>query len=361
MTAEIPKPAEIRQTKGYLLRRIISKWPFLIWFSMVLVTYSLHKRGVRFERMNGFVVAETQTIAALQDGVIQEMGVTESGQTVAAGAVVVKLDKRMLQAELDKLAQDTEFDRIDQERKFGTLKTDYVNDLAKLKSERDGATAQAAVLQSTLDTLRERAEARTIPMSDYTEQKTEYETLRATLPSYETRIGTLEAAIGKVDSLLEKLKSFNEQEPVDVRSLKDQIATMELKALSGGTVSQVYFSTGAAVKRGEPIVRVINTDTLSARGFIQEGDAAKVSVGMQVFISPTGEAAAAIYPGTITYIAPQITSTPDIGSSVSGRVIKGREITCSFDDKDIKLLPGQSVSIHLEKPGKMKLFDFGGR
>ena len=359
MSSEIPKPAEIRRTKGYLFRRIISKWPFLVWLGMALLTYQLYQRGVRFERMNGVVVAETQVLAALQDGVIKEMSVTESGESVAADQLVVQLDPRMLEAELARVIQKTDFERIDQERKFGTAKTDYVNELAKLKAERDGATAQAAVIEATLEDLKTRAEERKIPMSQYTEKKTEYETLKATLPAYDTQIATVEATIEKVDGLLAKLKELNTQEPADIQSLKDQIESMKLKAISGGSVSQIYFSPGAAVERGEPIVEIINTQVMNALGFIQEKDAEKVSVGMPVFISPTGESAAAIYDGKITYISPEITSTPDVGSSVAGRMIKGREITCSFDDPKVKLLPGQSVTIHLERPGKFKLFGFG--
>ncbi len=101
MTAEIPKPAEIRKTKGYLWRRIGSKWPFLVWLGVALLTYQLHQRGVRFERMNGVVVAETETIAALEDGVIAELSIAESGDSVAPGQTVVQIDPRMVEGELE--------------------------------------------------------------------------------------------------------------------------------------------------------------------------------------------------------------------------------------------------------------------
>ena len=154
-----------------------------------------------------------------------------------------------------------------------------------------------------------------------------------------------------------KVKAFNEQDPVIITSFNDQIERMKLKSVNGGSVSHLFFRAGSVVKRGEPIVRIIDMSTLTVRGFIVEENALKVSVGMEVFISPTGEAAVEIYPAKITYIAPQISSTPDIGSSVSGRVIKGREITCSFDDPDVEILPGQSVTIHLEKPGKLNFLE----
>jgi multidrug resistance efflux pump len=207
--------------------------------------------------------------------------------------------------------------------------------------------------------LRERLKENLVPQSIVDEAELKLETLTKSLPFYDERIGELQGELAKVDELLGRLKASSEQPAVIMQIFKDRIERMQLKSLAGGKVSNIFFRTGAVVRRGEPIVKILNTKHVSARGFIQEENADKVSQGMPVFISPTGEATAKIYPGKITYIAPQISSTPDIGSSVAGRMIKGREITCSFDDPNVELLPGQSVTIHLEEPGKFKLFSFG--
>jgi len=356
MTAEIPKPAEIHKTKGYLLRRILSKWPFLVWVGMAALTYLLYQRGVRFERMNGIVVAETEIIAALEDGSIAGLTVAESGDAVDAGQLVVQIDDRQVIGLLKQREQELQFERIEQSRKYGSLKTGYIAEIARIEAQRDGDVARLAVLDESLVDLKDRADKNLIRMSQYTEAKTEAETLRASLPSRESEITGLKEALTNVETLLTRLEEFNKTEPVELALLQDQIERMKLHSLNGGTVSSIYFKQGSVVKRGEPIIEIINLKSRGAKGFIPEEDADKVSVGLPIFISPTGEATATIYPGKITYISPQISSTPDTGGSVAGRMIKGREITCSFDSPDAALLPGQSVTIHLERPGKFKLF-----
>lgn len=359
MTAEIPKPAEIRKTKGYLWRRIASKWPFLIWLGVALLTYQLFQRGVRFERMNGVVVAETETIAALEDGVIASLSVVEAGDEVSPNQVVVAIDPRMAQGELDEKAQEIEFEKIEQARKFGSMKTQLIADIAKLKAEQAGDEARIEVLDKSLANLRQRARDNLIPQSTVTEAEVEIETLRASLPFYTTRLKDLGEEMANIDSLLADLEEFQKSEPVALQILKERIERMNLTSVNGGTVSEIFFRAGSVVKRGEPIVNIINLKSRGARGFILEEHAEKVSVDMPIFISPTGTPGAKLHPGKITFISPQITSTPDVGSSVSGRMIKGREITCSFDSPDVELLPGQSVTIHLEKPGKFNPFSFG--
>ena len=359
MTAEIPKPAEIRQTRGYLWRRIISKWPLIVWLGVALLAYQLHLRGVRFERMNGVVTAETEIISALEDGVIAEMGITESGEPVDAGQVVVRIDDRMARGELEQTKQEIDADALDQERKTSTMKTSVNSDIAKMKLEKAGDESRLDALERGLVDLKQRRADNLIPQSQIDEVELEISTLRASLPFYSTRLTELEAELEKADELLARIKESREEEPIVLQLYRDRIARMELKSLGGGSVSQIYFRKGAVVRRGEPIVEIINMQSRGARGFILEGDADKVSVGMAIYISPTGESTDKLFPGKITYIAPQISSTPDIGSSVAGRMIKGREITCTFDAAEVGLLPGQSVTIHLEKPGKFRFFSFG--
>ncbi|MGI9243483.1 MAG: HlyD family secretion protein [Verrucomicrobiales bacterium] len=359
MTAEIPKPAEIRKTKGYLWRRIASKWPFLIWLGVALLTYQLYQRGVRFERMNGVVVAETETIAALEDGVISALSIAEIGDAVTPGQIVVQIDPRMAEGELEEKEQEIQFDKIEQARKFGSMKTQLIADIAKLKAEQAGDEARAEVLEKSLANLKSRASEGLVPQSVVTEAQVEIETLRASLPFYTTRLADLGEEMNSIEELLGKLKEFQDTAPVSLQILSERIDRMKLKSGSGGVVSDIFFRVGSVVKRGEPILNIINLKSRGARGFILEENADKVTVGMPIFISPTGNPGANLNPGKITFISPQITATPDVGSSVAGRMIKGREITCSFDNPEIELLPGQSVTIHLEKPGKFKPFSFG--
>lgn len=358
MTAEIPKPAEIRKTKGYLWRRIGSKWPFLVWLGVALLTYQLYQRGVRFERMNGVVIAETEIITASEDGLIQKINVTESDD-ISPGATVVKIEDAIAKGALELRTRELEFEKIEQTRKYGSLETGYKTELAELTAQKAGDEARLKVLDESLSGLKERAEKLLIPMSQYLEPKEEAEILRNTIPNYEQQFTVLNDAIKTAGEVKDSLNKFNLTTNPELQLLQNQIDRTELKSLNGGKVAKIYYAQGAFVKRGDPIVEIINYKSRGARGFILEEDAQKVSVGMPIFISPTGEATDKIYPGKITYVAPQISSTPDVGAGVSGRVIKGREITCSFDNPDVDILPGQTISIHLEKPGKFKLFSFG--
>ena len=359
MTAEIPKPAEIRKTRGYFWRRLISKWPFLVWLGMAILTYQLYQRGVRFERINGVVIAETEIISSLEQGMIQEMFVHEVGESVDAGAPVVQMDPRFLIGERDALQQKLKADGLDLKRKTAGHKTELNNELQKLKNEKAADEVRLEVLRKAWDDAVKRRAEGVGRQRDVDEAKEKFDLLDATFGGYKDRIEFLEKELEAATQLVDDIERQAGEKSVMVTLLEDRIERMKRTSVNGGKVSMIYFRAGAVVDEGAPIVEIVNDKALSVRGFIMEENADEVSVGKRVYISPSGESAPEVYLGKITFIAPQISQTADVGSSVAGRTIKGREILCSFDDPDVDLIPNQSVTIHLEEPGKLNIFSFG--
>jgi len=359
MTAEIPKPAEIRKTKGYLWRRIASKWPFLVWLGMALLTFKLYQSGVKFDRMNGVIVADIETITALEDGLVKEMTVAEKGDSVDPEQAVVTMDDVPALAEREEIIQEVKLARIKRKLDASTLKTGLDSQISELEIDQETEAEELRLLKEELPKLEAQLEKRAIENSVYQAAVQAAALLEIKVAAYPDRIASLKSNRDIIEEDIRVLNAFDNGNPEDhvlVKSIDARIKRLVRKSSKGGEVSQVYAQPNSFVSQGDPIVDIVNSDIRRAKGFILEKDANQVAVGTKVYISVLGSDDQSYFEGEISFVSPEITSVSEVGGAVSGRMIKGREITCTFNQSEVDLIPGTSITIALKKPGKFSLF-----
>lgn len=87
--------------------------------------------------------------------------------------------------------------------------------------------------------------------------------------------------------------------------------THVVETTMGGLVTKVYKHTGEAVREGDPIIDIVNTDRMRVRGYVAYGDASKVRLGDKVSVKlDVSEADLAekdmVFEGKVTYVAPSV-------------------------------------------------------
>ena len=100
MSNEIPSKATPGAGSSYRVRRLVQKWPVLIWLAMLSLVVVLYMKRDSYSRINGMVAANSEDIAPPEDGVVLTVHVKE-GDAVTVGQALVTLDSVLVQREID--------------------------------------------------------------------------------------------------------------------------------------------------------------------------------------------------------------------------------------------------------------------
>ena len=112
MSAEVPNQTNLNKGSSFRARRLMDKWPLLVWLAILgLVIFLYTQRGVQV-RLNGMIAAHTEEISAPEDGVIMEILVKE-GEKVAKGQELVKLDTALIEKEIEDYKANLPFIKAD--------------------------------------------------------------------------------------------------------------------------------------------------------------------------------------------------------------------------------------------------------
>ncbi len=140
------------------------------------------------------------------------------------------------------------------------------------------------------------AQARAENDADVTAAKVELETAefeyQTHLKANESRPGTYtEIDIRRVQLAKElaaaKLEQAENERKINQRLLvqaEDELKTYYVPSTIAGLVTRAFKGAGEAVQLGEPILEVVNTDTVRVEGFVPLADAWRVNVGMPVSV-----------------------------------------------------------------------------
>jgi multidrug efflux pump subunit AcrA (membrane-fusion protein) len=104
MSNEIPSKATLGAGTSYRTRRLVQKWPVLIWLAMLGLVAVLGMQLNRPSRINGMVSASSEEIAPPENGVVLTVHVKE-GDAVTVGQALVTLDSVLVQREIDDYKQ----------------------------------------------------------------------------------------------------------------------------------------------------------------------------------------------------------------------------------------------------------------
>jgi multidrug efflux pump subunit AcrA (membrane-fusion protein) len=122
---------------------------------------------------------------------------------------------------------------------------------------------------------------------------------------------------------------------------------LQLRATRAGVVDRIMKEPGEYVKAGEGILKIVG-EPRQIIGFLPQDQLHSIKEGQRVWITPTRERGR-IEETTINFLAPRMNTVPDSTSPVPNKRLFGQDVICDLP-KEMKLLPGQTVIIHLDDP-----------
>jgi multidrug resistance efflux pump len=373
---------QIRTRPKLTTRRIIECWPLLVWIAMAVLAWRIYASGVTFARMNGAVDVYQENLTPVNDGRLIEIKV-KRGDRVKPGDPVALMDPADFNLEMESHARDIVADRTSEIR-------DLESDLLKLESEMRELQTQNSEDSSVIKSLESQLSAPktgNLPAglvaamgADSLRANTELSKAkgrdalnashRAAVQEGINRIKTFRDTLAAEAALITK-HGLASQEVLQANSLRDDemqkyieiknnIEHCTLRTSHGGTVDRIEKEIGEFVKTGESVLKVVG-DPENIVCFLPQDQAGDVKENDTVWVANTSNKAQ-IYPTTVVAVSPRINNLADATSPLPNRRVHGRDILLAYppdaivDGKPL-LLPGQTVVVHLEKPGSPNWFN----
>lgn len=380
---------QIRTRPKLTARRILECWPLLVWAAVLFAAYKTYSSGVVFVRMNGAVDVYQENITPINEGRLLEIKV-KRGERVAPGTVVATMDSSLFKQEMESLrreivanrtedVRDYDFELIKLESELRETETAEAEDAATIKEleavleefrkPRPGEDPRIAALRANdVDTQRSRVELAKAKgrnalnaqhLSKIREDIARTKGIRDTLAKEAEIISKSELGSEEVT----KIGALREDEFQQYIEIKTKIDLCELKTPHGGTVDRVEKEIGEFVQVGESVLRIVG-DPEQVICFLPQDQANQLSLGQKVWVASTSNKAD-IFESTVTGISPRINNLPDTSSPLPNRRVHGRDVVIAYPQTAMakapgepwKLVPGQTVIIHTEKPGEIPLLD----
>ncbi len=368
MSNELPASPKAKKGSSYRIRRITQMWPLLIWIGALAFFVYLYINRGGYERANGMVFSNTEDIAAPEDGVIKTVHVRD-GDTVKRGDTLVTLDPTLLEREMEQLRRTLVIEALERKRRFQANFADARDALAQAQAEQardqvDYDNAVEAFEQAKID-----RQNNAITELQLQEAERLVGELNRKLGTHTIRIMELSQIKQDAFDLLGELPETAspqdpDEKPKELVLLEERLKAKTIVADSDGVVQKVHKLRGVT-RIGDPILTIIPTDDDSdraaklVRGFVRQTEhPEELHVGDTIWISERVENPVA-YPAEIVSVAPDITAIENYGTQIAGGFLRGREFLCQLPDDLAELLPGTSVVIHREEPGKFNIWTFG--
>ena len=380
---------QVRTRPKLTARRVLEAWPVLVWIAIGAAAYFIYRGGVVFVRMNGAVDVYQENITPINEGRLLEIKV-KRGDKVPPGTIVAVMDQAPYKLELDSLKREIVADRRDDIN-------DYDLELYKLESDlRDIQTAEAEdtatiselkdvvegtgqsrtsaspelqrILNASTDTLRAKVDlAKAKARSALTAQHLSQigEAIKNT-KSVRTKLEQEAALLAKPDVTFEeitKAAALRADEEKLYTELKTKIDLCQLITPHGGTVDRLDKEPGEFVDIGEGVLKIVG-DPEQVVCFLPQDQVNDLTMGKKVWIASTSDKSL-IFESIVTGISPRINNLADATSPLPNRRVHGRDIVVQYPvdakpgapGEPFKLLPGQTVIVHLEKPGQVPWID----
>ncbi len=361
MSSEIPASHQPRQVGTFRLRRLLQKWPFLIWAGMLGLVVLMYLQRGSYGRVNGMVAAAVEDVAPPEDGVVLKVHVKE-GDVVTEGQTLVTLDPTLIDNEIADYKASLPIEKINSKRRFASERISINTDLQRAKGDRAQAQAALDIAEEQLAAAKVGFEEQRVLQVALDAAQRERDIRKAAVTSLDEAIASLQADLDEVVQMIEDFEKIEIPEKLLV--LEQRLTDKTLVATRGGTVQKIHKLRGI-VQLGEPILTLIVTDpegddpVKTVRGFVPQGeDPESLELGATVWISVRGANPVAI-PSKITSIAPDLSALPNLGTTLPGQFMRGREFGCELPADLRHLLPGTGVQIFRKEPGKFNIWSFG--
>ncbi|MBP5321388.1 MAG: HlyD family efflux transporter periplasmic adaptor subunit [Kiritimatiellae bacterium] len=350
---------------------IVALVPFVLWYQL---------RQDDHLCIRGLVESESENVGPIETARIVSIEV-KPGQQVKPGDILVRFDpadrtteKVMNAARLKDYEQSAARNEQDQrayrqtlqdtERKYRQLVREASVALEEQKMNRIRDKAELDALRAEIQRLTPLVEKRLVSELDLSSLRPKADALEETVNQYAPLIDSLQKRLDQATADLKEVhdlavtaeriaREAASKEPAKpaADSLSQEDPTV-LRALSSGTISQIYRRVGDVVPAGEPVVRVTaTTDALFITGILPMDRLNSVREGdtLRVFrVSETGgRRQAEEILARVEMIAPEVMDVFDPTSSAPRVPVRGRKIRLIPEAADHTLVPGESVMLSL--------------
>lgn len=342
MTAErIHIPERIHRHPAVWWSRVKNQWPVVIWLAAIGAGLFFYNHGGQFGGMSGVVEAVREEIAPLENARLKTIEVT-MGQRVKKGDVLATLDMTMLETQvaLDKLQLEIAVSRAE-------------TDLRDMRIRQAESAGELEVLNTEVARLDELLARRLIDAETVSRLRARQQALARSAEFYPDTIRKIEDELGRLREWQARVNAqFNKEtgdlglEAAGEETRKGDISV--LRALSDGTVSEIYYHPGSVVPAGLPILSVVKEGPQQVIGFLSEINARSVSVGMTAYLkSLSGEGV--VVRARVIALLPDIATLPNRVSPFPEQTYRGRRVILQPVEPS-HFLPGESVAIELKRP-----------
>ncbi len=390
-----PSRPPIVKTRGRLrMRKLVEGWPLLVWLGVGGIAVGMHTKGTSFVRMNGAVDVNHQYVTPVEDGKVVRI-LVEQGQRVEPGTVVAEMDSGALRHQLNALLLGVSATRREEVLRLDRIRIDLEAELREsavavaegngrlgplqrflTKSQQPAAkpvttgtpgsiaaafgrptlfAADALALESEIGEITSRVE---VVQKNIMAIEKELKHVAASIEKITEDSATAQRA-GKEETSAELLAALSETERAELLEIKNLIAACQLRAGKGGTIDRVDRNEGEFVRAGESILQVV-AETGRIVGFLPQAQLGKLQEGDKVWVSPAHDRTV-VYATSVKNISTRVSSVLDGASPLPNQRIYGRNITVllpqSTDGTPLRLVPGQSVTIHTAPPGEIPLIN----
>lgn len=262
---------------------------------------------------SGVFEAREIMISAETTGTILEMSVSE-GQTLAAGAVAVRLDCSQLDLQRQQIvATGTAVDLRTTEAR---PQVDVLREQA-LSQEKHLAVQleQLRVLEREQARFTELVKANAAPAKQLADIEGQVAVLRRQVDAARSQIAITKQQVRSTNEQvsLQNRAIGSERAPIAARvsQIDDQIQRCTVKNPLGGTVLSTYAETYEFATPGKPLYKIADLSTMTLRAYITGDQIANLKLGqaVNVFVD-AGAKAFRNLPGTLTWISDKAEFTP---------------------------------------------------
>lgn len=365
-SANLPNPIRIHKGRSRAWQRWGHWWPMLLWLGAIALAMWVYGQGVVFRRMNGAVDVYQENISPVEAGNFDrlEKGI-ERGARVTDGQVLGYMRTTRLEEDIAVLKQEIEINRAEILRDLNDDLWKSEEELREIEGDVAASEAEKKACQEEIDGLLKQAGGSAQSSSNpyFRNQTSDFRIKIAKCDAIVLVGKKAREEVGKVrESITQQITTLTNEKDLfkiadknqasKLAQLKQREATFVLRATRAGTVDRILKEPGEYVKPGESIMKIVGEPT-QVIGFLSQEQVGNVKSGDTVWITPSMDRNK-VFESKVLHLSPRMNTLPDVTGPMANSRVSGRDVVCAFPASS-GLLPGQTVIIWIEPPGKIPL------
>ena len=385
------RTSPVKTKPGLTRRRLVEMWPTLIWVAVLGMAYWAYARGHVFSRMNGAVDVYQENITPAEDNRLLKI-LVKRGEYAPPGTVVAEMDSRSYRNQLSGILQGVAATRQEEILRLERQQLDLEAELRKHEIMKAEDAGRLPALIEIRDRMAKPAgsggalkgvNVGALAADQLDEVVAEIGEIEGRQKVVNTNIDSVRSSLEKLAKIIVKMQAdadraakadldkvtpevlagLNDSERKDVVEMTTLIELCHLTTTKGGTVDRIEKEEGEFVTAGESVLRIV-ADPDQVVAFLPQDQIGQLHVGDQVWITPAYDRNQ-VFESTVAGISPRVNNLPDATSPLPNRRLYGRDVVINFPasakgatpGQPGKLVPGQTVTVHVSKPGEIPLIN----